>query len=318
VDPLPAYIRSATKFDDRNTLDLPFKRVLGSYGYFLGGGRSTVDRIDYSNDSATASIRGDLPTSRSLIAATSNKNYGYLGGGVNIRTLLRLDYSNDTGFDVRGNFSHLYNEMSAAGNNNFGYFIGGSSFPTLYSLIYRIDYSNDFNNIQRRNSLTFRKIFTASTSNENYVYTGGGNYYVTTSPAVIELFSTVERFSYSNDTNTPIIRGPLSLARRGLAATGNSNFGYFGGGTPGPVSTVDRIDYSNDTATASVRGPLSSGRVSLAATGNSNFGYFGGGGGPVSRVDRIDYSNDSATASVRGPLSLARNQLAATTNARNS
>jgi hypothetical protein len=38
-----------------------------------------------------------------------------------------------------------------------------------------------------------------------------------------------------------------------VSATGNSNFGYFGGGG---LSTVDRIDYSNDISVASVRGPL--------------------------------------------------------------
>jgi hypothetical protein len=115
------------------------------------------------------------------------------------------------------------------------------------------------------------------------------------------------------------------LARSQLAATGNSNFGYFGGGADrigilprfSAVSTVDRIDYANDTAATSVRGPLSSGKISIAATGNSNFGYFGGGlGSPaiVSTVDRIDYANDTATASVKGPLSLARYGLAATGN----
>jgi hypothetical protein len=49
----------------------------------------------------------------------------------------------------------------------------------------------------------------------------------------------------------------LSVGRSNLAATGNSSFGYFGGGTPGPLSSVDRIDYSNDTATAPTKGPLS-------------------------------------------------------------
>jgi hypothetical protein len=51
----------------------------------------------------------------------------------------------------------------------------------------------------------------------------------------------------------------------GLAATGNSSFGYFGGGFPGPVSTVDRIDYSNDTATASPKGPLSLARYMVSS-----------------------------------------------------
>jgi hypothetical protein len=105
----------------------------------------------------------------------------------------------------------------------------------------------------------------------------------------------------------------LSLARYGLAATGNSNFGYFGGGNNPAVSTVDRITYATDTATAVAKGPLSLARRELAATGNSNFGYFGGGTPNGATVDRIDYANDLATVSVRGPLSSARSSLAATT-----
>jgi hypothetical protein len=99
-----------------------------------------------------------------------------------------------------------------------------------------------------------------------------------------------------------------------LAATGNSDFGYFGGGTPGPYSTVDRVDYSNDTATAVAKGPLRVARTSLGATGNASFGYFAGGWVPGYRttIDRIDYSNDTATATVKGPLSSDRSNLAAT------
>jgi hypothetical protein len=59
----------------------------------------------------------------------------------------------------------------------------------------------------------------------------------------------------------------MSIAKGFISATGNSSFGYFGGGGfPGPLSTVDRIDYSNDTATASVRGPLSVTRYGMGAT----------------------------------------------------
>ena len=112
--------------------------------------------------------------------------------------------------------------------------------------------------------------------------------------------STVDRIDYSNDTATASIRGPLSLARGSFAATGNSNFGYFGGGSiPAVVScsTVDRIDYSNDSAQASPRGPLSISAFSSVATGNSNFGYWSGGGSTspsvnTSYTQRIDYSND--------------------------
>jgi hypothetical protein len=42
------------------------------------------------------------------------------------------------------------------------------------------------------------------------------------------------------------------------AATGNSNYGWFGGGSiPAVTATVDRIDFSNDSVSASPRGPLS-------------------------------------------------------------
>ena len=94
-------------------------------------------------------------------------------------------------------------------------------------------------------------------STPNTGYFGGGN------PGSR---STVDRIDYSNDTATASPKGPLSLARRYLAATGNSSFGYFGGGDPGPFSTVDRIDYSNDTATASPKGPLSVARRYFSAT----------------------------------------------------
>ncbi len=92
--------------------------------------------------------------------------------------------------------------------------------------------------------------------------------------------STVDRIDFSNDTGTANIRGFLSSGRRQFAATGNSNFGWFGGGGPGPFSTVDRIDFSNDSSTTSIRGSLSSARYFLAATGNSNYGWFSGGINP--------------------------------------
>jgi hypothetical protein len=40
-----------------------------------------VDRIDFSNDTATASSKGPLSAARYNLAATGNKYYGYFGGG---------------------------------------------------------------------------------------------------------------------------------------------------------------------------------------------------------------------------------------------
>jgi len=321
------YIRDATKFNDSNTLDLPFKRVLGSYGYYGGGSPgplSTVDRIDYSNDTAIASVRGRLSLNRYQFSATGNSNFGYYIAGniaspsVMTTTIDRLDYSNDGATCiVRGNTtsSSVGRSFGATGNSNFGY-IGNWPYVSTTN---RIDYSNDNLTASVRGPLSSSKGYTSATGNSNFGYFGGGY-----NPGPTN-WSKVDRIDYSNDLSRSSVRGPLSLARYLIGATGNSNFGYFGGGTTFPpqvyYSTVDRIDYSNDTATASVRGLLNNTKARFQATGNSNFGYFGGGQtltAALSTVDRIDYSNDTATVSVRGPLSLGRNQVAATTNARSS
>ena len=68
----------STKGDVWNTPS-PFTKA-HPFGYF-GGGRapsyiSTVDRIDYTNDTATASIKGPLSAAISITGATGNANFG--------------------------------------------------------------------------------------------------------------------------------------------------------------------------------------------------------------------------------------------------
>ena len=87
---------------------------------------------------------------------------------------------------------------------------------------------------------------TTWSSAQTHGWFGGGNGPV----------STVDRIDFSNDTATASVKGSLSLARHFLSATGNSNYGWFGGGVlfpATPYSTVDRIDFSNDSTTASPR-----------------------------------------------------------------
>ena len=292
----------------------PYVQGTTEYGYF-GGGTSAfpafinynrIDRIDYSNDTATASVKGPLSSAKYYSGATGSSSYGYFGGGTPgaRSTVDRIDYSNDTAFaSLKGPLSIGRSGIAATGNSSFGYF-GGN-----LTIVDRIDYSNDTATASPKGSLSQARYFLAATGNSSFGYFGGG----ALTPTGVQV-SIVDRIDYSNDTATAPARGPLSVVRDSLAATGNSSFGYFGGGTvPGLISTVDRIDYSNDTATASPKGPLSSTRYRLAATGNRFFGYFGGGWsfGLRSFVDRIDYSNDTATASPKGPLTIARIGLSA-------
>jgi hypothetical protein len=289
-------------------------RLAHPFGYFAGGNNeSLVHRIDYNNDTATASTKGPLSSGTSAAGATGNASFGYVGGGESPTksTVDRIDYGNDTATaSPKGPLSLARLYLAATGNSSFGYFGGG--FPGPYSTIDRVDYSNDTATAVVKGPLSSTRYYLAATGNANFGYFGGGN------PSGQ---STVRRVDYSNDTVTTPEKGPLSLARGRLAATGNSSFGYFGGGFPGPTrSTVDRIDYSNDTATAPAKGPLSVTRERLSATGNADFGYFSGGQNPsqLSTIDRVDYSNDTATASPKGPLTVTRTMQAASSSQANA
>ena len=294
-----------------------------THGWFGGSFApyfSTVDRIDFSNDSITASVRGPLSSTRYQFAATGNSNYGWFGGGYTnspftaLSRVERIDFSNDfAATSIRGPLTITRVDPAATGNSNYGWFGAGRfpSVPAFTTSVDRIDFSNDSATASLRGPLNTPagKARLAATGNSNYGWFGGG------SPGPI---STVDRIDFSNDSAAASLRGPLSVARGNLAATGNSNYGWFSGGG---VSTVDRIDFSNDSVTALSRGLLGSGKNGMSATGNSNYGWFGGGYIPgvpntiVSTVDRIDFSNDSSTASVRGSLStLAGRRLGAATS----
>jgi len=297
------------------------RQKAGNYGWFGGGYiaavTATVNRIDFSNDAATASPRGSLSLAREALYATGNSNYGWFGGGQNPTPAVftrvdRIDFSNDSpaGALSRGPLNTARSVLAATGNSNYGWFGGGYIPGTgATGIVDRIDFSNDSATASVRGPLSSLSFF-AATGNSNYGWFGGGN---------LPVQATVNRINFSNDVATASTRGPLTSARFSLAATGNSNYGWFGGGaTPTIVATVDRIDFSNDSVSAVARGPLSSGRYRLAATGNSNYGWFGGGGSPgagLSTVERIDFSNDSVQASLRGGLSPSgRFRLAATSN----
>ena len=122
-----------------------------SFGYFGGGlpSKSTVSRIDYSNDTATASPKGPLSRNRGWrCSATGNADFAYFGGGLPGPSLVdRIDYSNDTATaSIRGPLAAGKYGISATGNRYFGYFCGGGpgpAYPSAASTVERIDYAND-------------------------------------------------------------------------------------------------------------------------------------------------------------------------------
>ena len=51
--------------------------ILEVMGVEVPGSVTTVDRIDFSNDTATASLRGPLTNARYGLKSVGNQNYGY-------------------------------------------------------------------------------------------------------------------------------------------------------------------------------------------------------------------------------------------------
>ncbi len=256
---------SGSKYTSSATGNFFFGYFGGAQGHGGGVGISTVDRIDYSNDAATAVAKGPLSVANFGLAATGTSAFGYFGSGTDgsgsyASIVDRVDYSNDTATAVaKGPLSAGRYGLAATGNSSFGYFGGGAnpSILIIFSTVDRVDYSNDNATAIAKGPLSLARQLHAATGSSSFGYFGGG----------LSSTSRVDRIDYGNDTATALVKGPLSLARYYLAANGSSAFGYFGGGVT--VSTVDRVDYSNDTATAVVKGPLSAARYGLTGVQHS-------------------------------------------------
>jgi hypothetical protein len=96
-----------------------------NYGYIGGdlgtSGRTNFDRIDYSNDTATAVLKSNGLSGLWALAATGNSNFGYwTGGGGSPAGVSRLDYSNDSlSASSRGNLANSFTYHGAF-SNTFG------------------------------------------------------------------------------------------------------------------------------------------------------------------------------------------------------
>ena len=223
-----------------------------------------VDRIDFSNDSPTASVRGPV-SYRQWHSATGNSNYSWIVGSdlSYVYVADRIDFSNDSvAATSRGPLNTARWQLAATGNSNYGWFGGGStsSTPTQsLSSVERINFSNDNVLLSLRGPLNVSASLAIGNSNYGWFYSG----------------SFGDRIDFSNDSVTASSRNNQTIKATG-AVTGNSNYGWFGGGyfivTPPfgtPYLGVDRINFSNDLSAVSPRGSLSAGRVTSSATSNT-------------------------------------------------
>lgn len=98
-----------------------------NYGYFAGGYsypptvyRCTIDRLDFSNETvAVPPVDNQLTKARSALAAVSNSNYGYFGGGdapPYVATIDKIDFSNGTVGTSANNLTEARYQLAAVSN----------------------------------------------------------------------------------------------------------------------------------------------------------------------------------------------------------
>ena len=106
------------------------------YGYFGGGltpdAVSTVDRIDYSNDTSDALSRSTLSNPRGNLAAVSSSSAAYFVAGqatsssTKYSIIDRLDYANDTAAATpKGPLAREKYASSGVNNASYAYISGG-------------------------------------------------------------------------------------------------------------------------------------------------------------------------------------------------
>lgn len=189
-------------------------------GWFAGGEVpgspvlvSTVDRITFAIDTATASTKGPLSTVlRSMGASSDNTTYGWFGGGYvpgNTTTsrVDRITYATDTvSASVRGPLSASGYGLTAIGNTTYGWYGGGFKMtaPYILSIISRITYATDTAAASTRGPLYVGKFLLSAVGNLTDGWFAGGSDEVNTRTSI------VQRITYATDTATATLKGPLS------------------------------------------------------------------------------------------------------------
>ena len=197
---------------------------------------STVDRIDFSNDNTTTSVRGNLDRTIARAGATGNADYGWWAGGStawnqpDTTSVSRIDYANDSSTaSPKGTLSDPVESNTATGNINYGYNIIGGGPGINGSTIVRYDYASDTGASTPKGKLSVQRYRLAgATGNQDYGYFMGGQD-PSASPSNLQYKTTIDRVDYSNDTATASPKGNLNVNAAGPNDAGYRQAGGFSG-----------------------------------------------------------------------------------------
>lgn len=181
-----------------------------------------IDRIMFSNDTTTASIRNPLPENRTGAASSGNTSAMWIGGGSGgttiVSSVLRLTFANDTSvLSTRGPLSLARDGLSSISDPNNSWFIGGTfSNQVGFTRIDRVTFSNDTTTASVRGNLSRPLIAFSAEGNTTDGWFGGG--YREPNAFGLIIYSEIERIIFSNDTTTTSIRGSLSSFRMSVTS----------------------------------------------------------------------------------------------------
>lgn len=274
---------------------------------------STVNRMTFATDTATASVRGPLSLARYGISGAGTLSAGWFAGGYMSpgprSTVDRITYATDTATaSVRGPLTQqwvdaggIFGSSATSDGTTYGW-VGGSQNVTIVN---RITYATDTATASNRGPLVIGRYAGTATGDTSYGWYIGGNNSVYAPPQL----SQVDRITYATDTATASARGPLTTAVAYTASVTDSTYGWVGAGSVGAptyrISTVQRITFANDTAIVSIRGPLVATRYYHTGMCDNTYGWFAAGyanASPASSVTRITFATDTATSTDRGFL----------------
>jgi hypothetical protein len=259
------------------TLFPPAFRVDWQHGYAVGGSDrsvmlSNVDRVDYSNDLAVASVRGYLAAARGYGTSVSSRDFGYSAGGRGpafpaiTSDTQRISYASDTTTaSPKGNLSEPWRGGQTSDNINYAYLLGGMGPGTNHTLTNRIDFSNDTAAAVPKGNMDVDRYSGSGCGNEDYGFVGAGLINSNANNS-----SSISRIDYSSDTTQLSPKGPLTSEKRTTLSSSNANFGYWAGYSP--ATRVDKYSFANDTTVAVA--DLPNPQFYSGATGNASFGYY--------------------------------------------
>ena len=304
--------------DGSNAIKYKFITVQGdnNFGYTLGGVStsptvlSSVERVNFSNDTNNTDTRGNLDVGAALNSSTRNNQHGYLFSGYYGNSgnptptadgsVKRITFNNDTSVGLARSSSISGATGSNVQNPTYSWHAGATPFgggAAGVSSIYRFLFSSDTSAATLRTNMSIGRTSLSSVSdNSNYGWFAGGSIAIsftnTSSPPTTytnTLYSVIDRLDFNSDTNVAIVRGSLSTNRASFSSTYNSNYGWFAAGlltygyagTPTfhnftSSSSIQRLNFSNDVSTTLTRGN-SFNNSHYSSFGDENYGWYAGG-----------------------------------------